>query len=64
MGNHAANLKWWLEHLETVVKFCPLGSGAEIAGSSKMLINFYQTAHPTRQYLHSEGLESERHQAK
>jgi hypothetical protein len=50
VGSHAANTKWWLEHLEAVVKFCPLSCDSEIAGSSKTLINFYQAAHPTKHY--------------
>ena len=64
VGSHAANRKWCLEHLEAVVKFCPLGCDAEIAGFSKTLINFYQTAHPTKHYLHSDGREGDDHQAK
>ena len=59
MGSHAANRKWWLKHLETVVKFCPLGCDAEIAGSSKTLINFYQNTHPTKHYLQSDGREGD-----
>ena len=64
MGSHAANTKWWLEHLEAVVKLSPLGCDAEIAGSYKTLINFYQTAHPTKHYVHSDGRERDGHQAK
>lgn len=64
MGSHAANRKWWLKHLEAVVKFCPLGFDAEKAGFSKTLINFYQTAHPTKHYLHDDGRESDGHLAK
>jgi hypothetical protein len=64
VGSHAANTKWWLEHLEAVVKLSPLGCDAEITGSSKTLINFYQTAHRTKHYVHSDGRESDGHQAK
>jgi hypothetical protein len=59
VGSHAANTKWWLEHLEAVIKFCPLGCDAEIAGSSERLVKFYQTANPTKYYLHIDGHESE-----
>jgi hypothetical protein len=64
VGSHAANTKCWLEHLEAVVNFSPLGCDAEIAGSSKTLINFYQTAHPTKHHVHSDGRESDKKKKK